>query len=92
MVRQVPLMPTPTTPSTPEWGNCFPNTCIIHPQPPQHETFAIVSTRVACVLPASFPVNGVCVPHLPDYWSHSHTGASVEKEAGSSVKECLIGL
>lgn len=51
-----------------------------------------LSTHVAYVLPASFPVNGVCIPHLLDYWSHSHTGASVEKEATSSDKECLIGL
>lgn len=51
-----------------------------------------LSTHVAYVVPASFPVNGVCIPHLLDYWSHSHTGASVEKEARSSDKECLIGL
>lgn len=94
MIREVPLTPTLSMPSTPEWGNCFPNTCIIHPQPPQHEAFAIVSTVHSCSLcsPCTLSVNGVCIPHLLDYWSHSHTGASVEKEARPSDKECLIGL
>lgn len=45
------------------------------------------STHVAYVLLASFLVNGFCIPHLMDYWPHSHISASVEKEARSSDKE-----
>ena len=46
------------------------------------------STHVASVLPASFLANGISTPHFVGYWSHSHTGASVEKGARSSDKEC----
>lgn len=45
------------------------------------------STHLAYVLSASFWMNGFCIPHLMDYWPHSHTSASVEKEASSSDKE-----
>lgn len=51
-----------------------------------------LSSHVAYVLPASFRVNGACIPHLLDYWFHSHAGAPVEKKARSSDKKCLIGL
>lgn len=50
LIRTVPPTPTLSTPSTPEWGNCFPSTCIIPSQPPQHEMFAIVPIVHPCSL------------------------------------------